>query len=113
MKTKAHPNFQDLYSIEDIKKAESCLKETAYYPISLIFSHNQVSFSGNTGRFGNYDCDNTSERTYTLKAWYAVQVWNTAIAIASSSSLGKDVLPHWVDRDDSFKMLVNNEKFTN
>ena len=47
MKNKKHPNIQDLYSIEDIKKAKQCSKETGYYPISIM-PGNQSEVLGNT-----------------------------------------------------------------
>ncbi len=114
MKNKKHPNIQDLYSIEDINKAKACYKLTGYYPISLM-PGDQEEVLGNTRSLGVYNLSNTSQRTYTLKYWYAVQVWNTAIAIISNSIVGNEliyILPHWEDRDDSFRKLVNNDKFT-
>lgn len=114
MKNKKHPNFQDLYSIDDIKKAMRCSKRTGYYPISLI-RNDQEDVLGNTHRLGKYDLNETSQRTYTLKYWYAMQVWNTAVAVASSCSVGNEllyILPHWEDRDESFRMLVNDKDFT-
>ena len=113
MKSKKHPNFQDLYSIEDIKKAKQCFNHTGYYPISLM-PGNQYAVLGNTGHLGKYHLNNTSNRTYTLKYWYAMQVWNTAIATTCNSLVGNDflyILPHWEDRNDSFRKLVNNERF--
>lgn len=113
MTNKKHPNFQDLYSIEDIKKAKQCSKETGYYPISLI-PGNQYEVLGNTGHLGKYHLDETSQRIYTLKYWYAIQVWNTVIATSCNSLAGNDflsILPHWENRDDSFRKLVNNERF--
>lgn len=114
MENKKHPNFQDLYSIEDISKAMACSKQTGYYPISLM-PGDQEYVIGNTCSLGTYELYNTSQRTYTLKYWYAIQVWNTAIAIASNHIVGNDllhILPHWEDRDDSFRKLVDDEKFT-
>lgn len=114
MENKKHPNFQDLYSIEDISKAMACSKQTGYYPISLM-PGDQEYVIGNTCSLGTYELYNTSQRTYTLKYWYAIQVWNTAIAIVSNHIVGNDllhILPHWEDRDDSFRKLVDDEKFT-
>jgi ankyrin repeat protein len=74
----------------------------------------QEKILGNTTSLGSYELSNTSQRTYTLKYWYAVQVWNTAIAIISRHIVGNEllyILPHWEDRDDSFRKLVNDEKF--
>ena len=79
MKNKKHPNIQDLYSIEDIKKAKQCSKETGYYPISIM-PGNQSEVLGNTRRLGKYGLNETPQRIYSLKYWYAIQVWNTAIA---------------------------------
>ena len=113
MKNKKHPNIQDLYLIEDINKAKACSNHTGYYPISLI-PGDQEEILGNTTSLGSYELSNTSQRTYTLKYWYAVQVWNTAIAIISRHVVGNEllyILPHWEDRDDSFRKLVNDEKF--
>lgn len=114
METKKHPNFQDLYSIEDINKAKACSKQTGYYPISLM-PGDQTAVLGNTPRLGAFKLSNTSQRSYTLRYWYAMQVWNTAIAIACDSVVGNKflgILPQWKDRDESFRMLVNNKKFT-
>ena len=114
MVNKKHPNFQDLYNFDDISKAMFCSKRTGYYPISLI-PKDQEEILDNTGRLGTYELNNTSQRTYTLKYWYAIQVWNTAIAIASNHVVSNDllhILPHWEDRDDSFRKLVDDEKFT-
>ena len=115
---KKHPNFQDLYSIDTINRAVrfsdlSVTNYPFYYPIGL-FGHNQIYAIGNTGRLGTYDLHNTHETIYTLRYYYAVQVWNTAIAMTGSSLVGDPflyILPHWEDRDDSFRKLVNNEKF--
>lgn len=114
MVNKKHPNFQDLYNFDDISKAMFCSKRTGYYPISLI-PKDQEEILYNTGRLGTYELNNTSQRTYTLKYWYAIQVWNTAVAIASNHVVGNEllhILPHWEDRDDSFRKLVDDEKFT-
>ena len=111
MANEKHLNFQDLYNSDDISKAMFCSKLTGYFPISL-FPKDQEEILGNTGRLGTYELSNTSQRIYTLKYWYAIQVWNTAIAIASNHIIGNDLLPHWEDRDDSFRKLVDNKKFT-
>ena len=114
MTNKKHPNFQDLYSLEDIKKAQRCSKKTGYYPISLM-PDEQIKILGNTWGLGKYKLNETSERKYTLMYWYAIQVWNTAIATSCSSLANNDflyILPDWEDRDASFRKLVNNKNFT-
>lgn len=114
MNNKKHPNFQDLYSIADINKAMACSEQTGYYPISLM-PGDQEQILGNTGRLGVYELSNTSQRTFTLKYWYAMQVWNTAIATACDGVVGNKflyILPQWENRDDSFRMLVDNKNFT-
>ena len=116
---KKHPNFQEIYSFEDIRATtrislDCPTNKSGYYPIALC-GRDQVCAYGNTAKLGRYDLCNTKETIYTLKYYYATQVWNTAIAIASRSIVGNPflyIIPHWEDRDDSFRKLVNHEKFT-
>lgn len=116
---KKHPNFQELYEFEDIRATtrfsiERPTINSGYYPITLC-GRDQVYAIGNTYKLGTYELSNTQETIYTLRYYYATQVWNTAIAIASNSVVGNPflyILPHWVDRDDSFRKLVNDDKFT-
>lgn len=115
---KRHPNFQDIYPIDTINRAtmfsgSRITNYPFYYPIGLC-GHNQIYAIDNIGQLGTYDLHNTHETIYTLRYYYAIQVWNTAIAMTGSSLAGDPflyILPHWEDRDESFRKLVNNEKF--
>lgn len=114
MAQKKHPNFQDLYKLEDIKQKYKPTHNTGYYPITLCAGKHLYAI-GNTFRLGCYDLYNTHETIYTLRYYYATQVWNTAIAIASQTLVENpllNILPHWVDRDDSFRMLVNSKDYS-
>ncbi len=116
---KKHPNFQELYEFEDIKVCtmfyiERPTNKSGYYPIVLC-GRDQIRCLGNTSRLGSYELSNTCETIYTLRYYYATQVWNTAVAVSSRSIVGNPflfLLPHWEERDDSFMKLVNNDKFT-
>jgi len=116
---KKHPNFQELYEFDDIRvttrfSIDAPTNNSGYYPIALC-GRDQVYQIGNTYKLGAYNLEKTQETIYTLRYYYATQVWNTAIAIASNSYVGNPflyILPHWEDRDDSFRKLVNNEKYT-
>ena len=87
---KKHPNFQELYEFEDIRvttrfSIEGPTINSGYYPITLC-GRDQVYAIGNTYKLGTYELHNTEETVYTLRYYYATQVWNTAIAIASTYS---------------------------
>ena len=114
MAKKKHLNFQDIYNLEDIYPVHIPTHNTGYFPITLCAGKDRYAI-GNTYRLGCFDMSNTSETIYTLRYYYATQVWNTAIAIASDQLAGNPllhILPHWENRDDSFRKLVNHKEYS-
>lgn len=110
------PNFQDLYSWEDIK-ATNCFERTAvsdfcgYFPIALC-AKSEIRKLGNNHTQGRYELSKTSQTTYTLRYYYALQVLYTAIGVACNSPLDSPIRfspPRWVKRNESFMMLEESK----
>lgn len=107
------PNFQDLYSWEDIRSTNyfdrnSISDFCGYFPIALC-AKSEMEKLGNNRTRGKYELSQTSQTTYTLRYYYALQVLYTAIGVACNSELYSPYRfspPRWVKRNESFMMLV-------
>lgn len=110
------PNFQDLYSWEDIRSTnyfdrKSISDFCGYFPIALC-AKSEMEKLGNNRTQGKYKLGKTSQTTYTLRYYYALQVLYTAIGVACDSAFHSPyryTSPSWVKRNESFMMLEESK----
>ena len=108
MKNKLHPNLQDLYTPAELATANPFLSrrptyDTGYFPLIICAPTQCYKTTQNFHRYHE-------EHYYTLKYFYALQVWNRMIYDIDKELLYR-LMPHWEDRDDSFRRLVNDKDF--
>ena len=108
MKNKLHPNLQDLYTLAELATANPFLSrrptyDTGYFPL-IICAPTQCYKTTPISHLYH------EEHYYTLKYFYALQVWNQMIYDIDKWLLYR-LMPHWEDRDDSFRRLVNHKDF--
>ena len=108
MKNKLHPNLQDLYTLTELATANHFslrrpTYDTGYLPLIICAPTQCYKTTANLHVYHE-------EHYYTLKYFYALQVWNRMIYDIDKWLLYR-LMPHWEDRDDSFRRLVNDEDF--
>ena len=105
-KGKKCPNFQDLFSLEDIFLAEKvrATYETGLSPIVLCAPAQRCNSSGDLYP----DSSDARLNCLTLKLKYAIEVWTKAVLISDHQNPG-DIFYYWwlgwKDNDTSFRHL--------
>ena len=106
---KKHPNFQEIYDLDDLAVvAEGCKGPTVapgLLPIAL-FGGEIIAVRLSDGTAGNPK----DEEYDVLRYRYAKKVWKAAASACRTEEFSC-LLPHWENRDDSFRMLVNDARF--
>lgn len=116
---KKHPNFQEIYDLDDIKVTgwmfhtpEAPTVKPEFSPVAL-FGCNEVDLL-HVGefRYGPNEKDLADMLHFcTLRYLYALRVWEAAVKEAQHSDEFSALFPYWVDRDESFRMLVQREGY--
>jgi len=117
---KKHPNFQEIYGLDDIvvtqwmwfshEEAPTVLPGLS--PIALFGCKEIDRESTNSFRYGTRKEYAADEVLFcTLRYLYALNVWKAALDEAKGSDDFSAVFPHWTNRDDSFRMLVHGEGY--
>ena len=105
---KKYPNFQDLYSFEDYKRAYEA-QETFCCGLSPIcLSAPKLHDSAHTDVIGDESANIALVTIRTLKLAYATQVWTRAMLVSSgyTSELSNYWSLHYRDNETSFRELA-------
>lgn len=115
MKTKKYPNFQDLYSFQDYKKAceAKATFDCGLSPVCLLAPEHH--YSVHTNVLKEKSAKYAKLHIRTLKLEYAIQVWMKAVLLSSSNSgsLFYYWWLHYEENETSFKEVKYSKFYYN